>query len=612
MFIGLFAYVAIAGSSVNAQNVERIEPPFWWTGFKVNELQLLLYGEDISNYRITLDHPGVKLKEVVNVESPNYLFIYLDITHEAQPGVMDITFRDKNNGSFVVEYELKQRDPGAFYHEGFDSSDAIYLLMPDRFANGNPAIDNVAGMLEKSDRNDPVGRHGGDIQGIIDNLDYIADMGFTAIWHNPVLENNQPNYSYHGYAITDFYKVDARLGTNEDYLRLIREAEERGVGIIKDMIFNHCGSKHWWMDDLPTSDWINQWDEFTRTSYRGTTIVDPHAAEADFDLMNRGWFDRHMPDLNQENRLLADYLIQNSLWWIEYSGISGIRVDTQFYPCQRFMADWGWRVMYEYPYFNIVGEAWLPKASLVSYFQGGKLNHDGYNSHIPSVFDFPLYDAVINAFNEEHSWNKGLIKLYDALAEDFLYPDPYSLVVFGDNHDTDRLFTSLNENIRSLELVITFLATTRGIPLMYYGTEILMTGLESSGHGYIREDFPGGWEDDKVNSFNRTGRSNIQNRAHDFISMLFNYRKQREVLHYGYLKHFVPENNVYVYFRYNDNETIMVVLNNSEQDQVIELSRFAEAINGFSSGSDIISNRSYKLEGTWEIPAKTPMVLDLY
>lgn len=605
-----FVAFLIFGNAVGQQAPERVEPPFWWADMYHTELQIMVYGEGIGSTRLEIKGDGIKVKEVTAVESPNYLFVYLDLSN-AKPGLFKMNFLSEGIIKYTADYELKQRDEGSAYRLGFNASDAIYLLMPDRFSNGDLTNDNIEWMTEKTNRSDADGRHGGDIQGIINNLDYISDLGFTSIWHNPVLENNQPKYTYHGYAITDFYKVDARLGTNEDYKRLVNEAEKKGITIIKDMIFNHCGLYHWWMEDLPSKDWVHEWDEFTRTTYRGTTIVDPHVAEADLDLMLKGWFDKWMPDLNQRNRLLARYLIQNSVWWVEYSGINGIRMDTQPYPYKDFMAEWAKYVMLEYPNFTIVGEAWLPYPSLVSYYQGDALNFDGYNSYLPSVFDFPLYYAVISAFNEKDSWDTGLIKLYNSISQDFLYPNPYELIVFGDNHDVDRLFTSLQENISRMKLALTFIYTTRGIPMMYSGTEILMTGLEHKGHGQMRQDFPGGWPADPVNAFKLAGRNKQQNDIWNHVSKLLNYRKQKEVLHYGWLKHFVPVENIYVYFRYNENETVMIILNNNEKDMQLNMSRFAEATRGYNQATDILTGKSFKDFKTWTIPAMAPMVLEL-
>lgn len=590
---------------------ERVEPPFWWTDMKSNSIQLLVYGKNIASYQTALKHEGITLDSTLLVTNPNYLFLYITIHATAKPGNVAIEFTRKGARKITHAWELKKRQAGSAERKGFDQSDVIYLLMPDRFSNGDPGNDNIPGMLEKADRENPLGRHGGDIRGMINQLDYLSDLGITAIWHNPVYKNNQEKESYHGYAITDFYKTDPRLGSIEEYRNFVNEAGNKGIKVIKDMIFNHCGANHYWIKDLPTPDWIHQWPQYTKTHYRGTTIVDPHAAQADIDIMLQGWFDRHMPDLNQKNSLLADYLIQHSIWWIEYTGISGIRIDTQPYPYKEFMAEWAEKVLYEYPDFSLVGEAWMPKASLVSYYQGNALNHDGYNSHLNSVFDFPLYYAINKAFNEKSGWDTGLIRLYDALAEDFLYPDPYRLVVFGDNHDLDRLFTSLNENLDRLKLTMTFLLTTRGIPSIYYGTEILKTGLEHTNHGNIRTDFPGGWPGDAENAFTREGRTQEQNEAFDFIRKLLQYRKNNQVLQFGKLTHFIPENNIYVYFRTLLSKRVMIILNSNDKPMQLNLDRFKEMTGDFTSGTDILSGNQLNLRGILNIPANISMVIEM-
>ncbi len=605
-----FIILLVSFQSIAGNLPERVEPPFWWADMFHKELQIMVYGEDIGLTRVKIDHPGITVKEVVAVESPNYLFIYLDLTN-AQPGRFDIEFVSGRRTRYTYNYELLERRENARYHQGFDNSDAIYLLMPDRFANGNPTLDNLPGMLENVDRTNPDARQGGDIQGIINHLDHIAGMGFTAIWINPLLENNQPHYSYHGYATTDFYNIDARFGGNEDYSRLVKEAESKGLKIIKDKIFNHCGHHHWWMQDLPTSDWLNKWDEFTRTSYRMSTIIDPYFAQSDYDIMMDGWFDTNMPDLNQRNRLLATYLIQNSVWWIEYSGIHGIRMDTQPYADRFFMADWAAYVMAEYPNFNIVGESWSGVPALTSYFQGGKVQHDGYDSNIPAVFDFSLYDAIGMAFQEEQGWSSGMMRLYNSLAQDFLYANPYNMVIFGDNHDTDRIFTRVGEDMDKLKMAIAFLVTTRGIPQFYTGIETLESAREHEGHGKLRVTFPGGWPDDPVNAFTRQGRTTQQNEIVDYLTKLLNYRKEKDVLHYGWLKHFVPENNIYVYFRYNDEEMVMVVLNNNAREMELDTRRFQESTHGYNMGRDIISGQVFRGFGTWRIPGNSALILEL-
>ena len=606
----LLAFFLLSGIGLEARTPAaptRVEPPFWWADMHHTELQIMVYGKDISATRVEINQPGVVLREVVKLDSPNYLFLYLDLS-DAAPGSFPINFYSGRRLQLTYNFELRQREAGSRYRQGFDASDAIYLLMPDRFSNGNTANDNIPGMHEGVDRANPNGRQGGDIQGIRNHLNFLHEMGFTALWLNPVYENNQPRYSYHGYAITDFYRVDPRLGTMDDFIHLVRDARAKGMDIIKDMIFNHSGDRHWWMADLPARDWLNQWPEFTRTSYRMTTILDPWAAQSDLDRMVDGWFDTHMPDLNQRNRHLALYLKQNSVWWIELTGITGIRKDTQPYPDKDFMSDWGKYVMSEYPRFNIVGEAWSGVAAITSYFQGGKVNHDGYNSHIPSVFDFSLYDEIGQAFEEEAGWGTGLMRLYNALALDFLYANPFNLVIFGDNHDTDRFFTRVGEDTRNLKMALTFLATTRGIPQIYTGTELLKTAFEHDGHGIMRSPFPGGWPGDTQSAFTPQGRTPQQNEVVDLMRQLFNFRKNNPVLHFGQLMHFVPENNVYVYFRYDAHDRIMVVMNNNEQEVNLNMQRFKEGLKNATEAQNLITGEVTKQFDTWKIPAKAAQV----
>ncbi|HSV89242.1 MAG TPA: glycoside hydrolase family 13 protein [Bacteroidales bacterium] len=605
-----FALCLIPGLLLEARTPTtpaKVEPPFWWADMYHEELQIMVYGKDIALTRVEINQPGVTLREVVKLDSPNYLFLYLDLS-DAAPSSFPINFFLGRRLQHTYNFELRQREEGSRYRKGFDASDAIYLLMPDRFSNGNTANDNIPGMLEGVDRANPNGRQGGDIQGIRNHLGYLHELGFTALWMNPVYENNQPRYSYHGYAITDFYKVDPRLGTIDDFVGLVKEARAKGMDIIKDMIFNHSGDCHWWMADLPAADWLNHWPEFTRTSYRMSTIVDPWAAPSDHKRMVDGWFDTHMPDLNQRNRHLAIYLKQNSVWWIEHTGITGIRKDTQPYPDKEFMSDWGKYVMSEYPNFNIVGEAWSGLPAIISYFQGGKKNHDAYDSHIPSVFDFAIFDEIGLAFEEQEGWNSGLMRLYNALAMDFLYANPFNLVIFGDNHDTDRFFTRVGYDIRNLKMALTFLLTTRGIPQIYTGTELLKAAYERDGHGKMRSPFPGGWPGDPVNAFTPQGRNEQQNQVIDLMRTLLRFRKNTQALHFGRLMHFVPENNVYVYFRYDDENRIMVVMNNNDQEINLNLNRFREGLKNATEAQNLISGDVTTRFDVWNIPAKSAQV----
>ena len=606
----LLTFSITAITSVNAQ-IDHVEPPFWWAGMKNPNLQLMVHGKNISSTKVVLDYEGVVLKSVTSIENPNFLFIDLQLSPDVIPGKFDIYF--KNDGKTVESYlyEVKKRQPGSAQREGFKNSDVMYLIMPDRFANGNPGNDYIEGLKEKPNRKEPYGRHGGDIRGIIEHLDYISDMGFTAIWLNPVLENDQPEWSYHGYATTDFYEVDRRFGSNEDYRKLGILAKEKGIKMIMDMIFNHCGSEHWWMKDMPSSDWINFYPEFKITSHRRTVNQDPYASGSDIKRMIEGWFVPAMPDLNLRNPFLATYLIQNSIWWIEYVGLAGIRMDTYPYSDKHIMSEWNKKVLEEYPDFNIVGEEWSLNPSIVSYWQKGQENKDGYNGNLPSIMDFPLQNALSKGLTEKEDWGTGLIRLYEALANDFLYPDPDNLVIFPDNHDMSRFYMQVGMDVNLFRLGIVYILTTRGIPQIFYGTEILLTHKESNSHGHIRKDFPGGWEGDKVNAFTGKGLLKKEIEIQNFFKKLLNWRKGNPVIHTGKLTHFVPENGVYVFFRYNMDKKVMIVLNKNKENFHLKLDRFNEILDENPKGKDVLSERVYDLSNEIVLPALTPLILEL-
>jgi glycosidase len=451
-------------------DILRVEPPNWWTGFRETGLQLMVYGNQISMYQPSVAYPGVTVERIEKDDSPNYLFVYLDIAPETEPGTFEIVFSGKGL-TLTHPYELKPKNPDPAWARGFDTSDAIYLITPDRFANGDPGNDNIEGMGDPADRGDPDGRHGGDIQGIIDSLDYIRGMGFTAIWLNPLLENAMPEVSYHGYSTTDFYAVDPRYGSNELYRNMVAKARSMGVGVIMDMIVNHIGSEHWWMDDLPSKDWLNFQGDPKITSHEHITEQDPYASDHDTRMYSDGWFVDSMPDLNQRNPLLADYLTQNALWWIEYLGLSGIRMDTYPYPDKQYMAEWTRRVMLEYPHFNVVGEEWTDNPAAVAYWQRGAQNRDGYISYLPSLMDFPLQNALrwglVTAEDSkmEDLRPGGLIYLFRVLANDFVYADPGALVIFPDNHDMSRIFSQLGEDYDLWRMAMAYVLTMRGVPL---------------------------------------------------------------------------------------------------------------------------------------------------
>ncbi|MEJ2593604.1 MAG: glycoside hydrolase family 13 protein [bacterium] len=601
----------LAVISVNLTAQIRVEPPSWWTGMKNKNLQLMIHGENISQTRALIDYPGIEIRQTIYVESPNYMFLNLKLDENTQPGNFDIVFKKGKKTVNTYQYVLNKRVSDPKLYQGFDNSDVIYLLMPDRFANGDLSNDNVEGMLETLNREDPLGRHGGDIKGIVDHLDYLVDLGVTALWINPLLENNMPKQSYHGYAITDYYKVDPRYGTNEDYLNLVRIAHSKGLKIIMDMVANHAGTGYYWNDDLPMQDWYNQWPEMTKSNFRGTAQIDPHGSCADYDRMVRGWFDVTMADLNQHNPLLAEYIIQNTIWWIEYLGLDGIRQDTYQYAYKDFMAEWMKRILEEYPDFNVVGEVWLNYPSMTSYWLDNTNNEDGYRSYLTNLFDFPLMMAVDKAFNENDGWDTGLSRLYELLAQDFLYSCPMDIVTFTDNHDGDRFFTKMQEDIRKFKMGMAFYMTVRGIPHIYYGGEILMTGREHDGHGYIREDFPGGWPDDERNAFTKAGRTPLEEEAFSFTKKLLNWRKNNEVVQFGKFTQYLPENNVYVYFRHNKEGAVMVMLNNAEEERSVDMARFTTNLDGYTKGRSVLTGKLFESLDEFVVPAKSPMIIEL-
>ncbi len=597
---------------LQAQNrIERIEPPNWWAGMQEPTLQLMLYGESIGGFTPEIDYPGLLISKVIKVPNANYLFIDLKMEPTIAPGTFTINFKEGNTVVEAHSYELRAREENAALREGFNNADVMYLITPDRFANGNPLNDELPELQEKLNRQFKGGRHGGDLQGIIDHLDYIVDLGFNAIWLNPVLENDMTEYSYHGYSTTDFYQVDPRFGTNEDYKKLADLARSKDVKLIMDMIVNHCGLEHWWMKDLPTEDWINQWDEYTQTNHRKSVLQDPYVSEIDHKVFTDGWFVPTMPDLNQRNELLGNYLIQNGIWWIEFLGLAGIRMDTYPYPDMDYMTEWTRRVMEEYPHFNVVGEEWYDVPTIVSYWQKDKENPNDYTSFLKSLMDFPVQKAMVDALVAEESFSTGWIDLYEMLAQDFLYPDPSELVVFPDNHDMSRVFTQLNEDYGLFQLAIAFVLTTRGVPQIYYGTEILMKNPGTSDHGIIRSDFPGGWEGDQVNAFTGKGLTNQQKEAQTFTKKLLQWRKNAPVIHHGKLTHFLPQNGVYVYFRYDDTDKVMVILNKNENEVALELERFAEMLEGVASGKNVLSGKVVEITTTVKVPGKSPLILDL-
>ena len=577
-------------SLIEKHDISRIEPLNWWVGFKNPKLQLLVHHTNISERTPEISYQGVSIENVHKADSPNYLFIDLIISKRTIAGKFNIIFKEENKDDLVYTYELKSREKLSKEYKGFDSSDAIYLITPDRFSNGNPENDIVETLKEKTiDRKDNYARHGGDIKGITNHIDYIEDLGFTAIWPCPLLTNDMPQGSYHGYAMTNFYEIDPRFGTLKQYKELSTKLAEKGMKLIMDQVANHCGLEHWWMKDLPFKDWINYQDNYLdnidtwdgsksiTTTHRRTTNQDMYATEIDKKSMSEGWFVSAMPDLNQRNPFMAQYTIQNSIWWIETANLSGIRQDTYPYPDKHFMSRWAGDIMNEYPNFSIVGEEWTNNPLLIAYWQQGNPNKDGYNSNLKSPMDFAMQENIVKGLIEEEDWGSGLINIYRGLANDFAYVKPKDIMIFPDNHDMSRIFTQLGGDIANTKMALSYLLTLPRIPQIYYGTEILMNDFDKPGdHGLIRTDFPGGWDGDEVNAFTGEGLSDEQKDMQSFVKKLLNYRKNSQAIHEGKTMHFAPENGIYVLFRTHEDEILIHIINKNKNKVQLNLKRFEE------------------------------------
>lgn len=576
--------------TVEYRDIERVEPANWWVGFKNPELQLMVKHPNIVGALPKINYPGVSIKKVNKADSPNYLFIDLAIDKSTKAGKFNIIFKFENGTEKIHTYELKSRLIPAENYVGFNSSDVIYLITPDRFSNGDPANDIHENLLEKTiDRTNDYARHGGDIKGITTHLDYIENMGFTAIWPCPLLTNDMPSGSYHGYAMTDFYEIDPRFGTMKEYLELANKAKEKGMKLIMDQVANHCGLEHWWMKDLPFKDWVNyqknyednvdSWDmKATITSnHRRTSNQDIYSSAKDEEEMSDGWFVSGMPDLNQRNPFMAKYIIQNSIWWIETAGLGGIRQDTYPYSDKEFMSNWAGAIMEQYPNFSIVGEEWSYNPLIVGYWQRGANNRDGYKSNLKSPMDFPMQRQIVNALNDGESWDTGLVKIYEGLANDFHYATPKDLMIFPDNHDMSRIFTQLKEDVVNTKTALGYMLTIPRIPQIYYGTEILMNDTANPGdHGLIRTDFPGGWEGDVVNAFTGEGLTDAQKDMQSFVKKLLNYRKNSKAIHDGKTVHFAPLDGTYLLFRIIEGETVVVIINKNDNPITIDLAHYDE------------------------------------
>ncbi len=591
--------------------VQRIEPTFWWTDMKNNTLQLMLYGSGISNASIKINYPGVTISDKQLTDNTNFVFLYINIANNTKPGKFNIELK-RGRAKQILAYELKARRTDSANRKSFTEADAVYLLMPDRFANGNAANDSVKGYLQGVNRSIPGARHGGDIEGIINNVPYIADLGATALWTTPLFDNNDVNYSYHHYGCSDYYKIDPRLGTNEDYERLSETCHANNLKLIIDVVPNHCSSAHWWMTDKPANDWFNEWSQYTSSNYRMTVWTDPHASKSDLQHLTKGWFAPNMPDFNLKNKLLFDYLAQAYIYWIEYANIDGIRVDTYPYNDIRVAAQFIQTIRNEYPAMNVVGECWVKTPAEIAYYQSGNNNKDGFDSRLQSVMDFCLKDVLTSSINETEGWESGMARFYAHYAQDFVYPNTNLIMNFLDNHDIDRFSTAVKRDVAKYKMGLALLMTARGYPQIYAGTEIMLDGIAGNYEGH-RFDFQGGWSSDKRNAFTAEGRTAEENEIFNYTRTLLNYRKDNPVLQNGEMKQFIPYDGIYVYFRYNKTKKVMVVANNNVTDKTLELNRFDEMLgsNSQTSAKDIVTGKNFVFSTTMNIPSKTVLILGI-
>lgn len=612
--LSLLASLAATAAKPSSPQINSVEPPYWWTGMANDTLQIMLSGPRIGLTETSMKpYEGVSLIESVRLDSPNYLLLYLTVSDTAKPGVLDFTFSDGKKKA-ALRYELKERSK-AVKAQGFDASDVLYLIMPDRFARSGATTDAEASRgLEYAvevDRADLNARHGGNIAGMEQHLGYIDSLGVTAIWVNPVLENDMPGGSYHGYATTDYYRIDPRFGTNGQWRDFVGKAHDRGIKVVMDMIFNHSGSNHPWMKDMPSRDWYNFPDSAVTTNFRLSTLHDPYVSDYDKKRTVDGWFVTAMPDLNQRNPHLRRYLSQNSIWWIEDSGIDGIRMDTYPYADERAMASWIDDVMSEYPGFNIVGECWYGNEGGEAYWQrGSKVNPNG-DPRLPTVMDFVLSIKARDAFKGQTDRLEGLNTIYDHLALDYLFPDPTHILTFLDNHDTDRFLLEEPDDLGWWKQAITFLLTSRGIPQIYYGTELLMNGTRAAGgDGNVRRDMPGGFPGDKTDAFTAAGRSDKQNEAFDFIQKLLQWRRGNEAIARGSLKHFMPENGLYVYQRRSGDKEVTVILNGNDSPVTTTMERTLEILPYGSQRRDMLTGETITISPEMTFSPRQILILE--
>ena len=589
--------------------VDKIEPTDWFVGMKNPSLQLMVYGKNIREAEFSVDYPGVRVDSVVRLNSPNYLLVYLNVK-DAKAGIMKLKF-----GRSMVKYQLKNREMSGDDRKGFTNADVLYMLMPDRFANGNPKNDRIKGLRDQLvNRNEPSLHHGGDLEGIRQHLNYFNQLGVTALWLTPVLENDRPadqnKYStYHGYATTDYYRVDPRLGTNEEYKELVKEAHAKGLKVVMDMIFNHCGDYHPWNLDAPSKDWFNSPHYGLQTSYKLSPVLDPYASKIDMKETVDGWFVASMPDLNQRNPYVLKYLIQNSEWWIETVGIDGIRMDTYPYADRKAMSEWARTLDTEYPNFNMVGETWVTEPAYTAAWQkDSKLVKD--NSYLKTVMDFAFYDRINLAKKEEtDAWWNGLNRVYNSLCYDYLYANPSSVMAFIENHDTDR-FLGDGKDVKSLKQALGILLTMNRIPQLYYGTEVLMNGTKAVTDGNVRKDFPGGFPGDTHNCFIREGRSADENAMFDWESKLLHWRQGNEVISKGKQTQFVPYAGVYVIARQYQDKNVMTILNGTSKNAELQIARYHEIIGSHRTAKDIITDANVDLNNNIKLGPRETLIIE--
>lgn len=591
--------------------VEHVEPLSWWTGMET-PLQLLIYGPGIGECDLAVaGGEGVAVEELHRADSPNYLFADIRIDPSAAPGEyrLILTCGKKR---LVVPYRIEARCEDSRMRESFTTADMVYLLMPDRFADGDPSNDSTPDTAEQADRDECFGRHGGDLKGMIDHLDYIADLGATTVWPTPLLLDDEPQGSYHGYACADYYRIDPRFGDNELYRTFVEEAHRRGLKVVMDIVTNHCGISHWWMKDLPFADWVHRFPEFTRTNNLFSTNMDPHASKYDLALQESGWFDYSMPDMNLDNPFLLRYFQQWAVWWIEFAGLDGLRVDTYPYNEKEPMSRWCAAVRREYPKINIVGECWTASIPQLAYWQAGNDNKDGFDSHLPTIMDFPLRDALCAALpTDSLRWGEGMIRLYNVFSHDFVYKDPSSMLIFAANHDTERIGDVLRGNPERLKLSMVLLATLRGIPQIFSGDEMMFRSKDlSQGHGGLRVDFPGGWADDPVNLFDPAQRDPEQTELYDFTKRLFRWRQTKPVIHSGHMLHFAGFDNTYAYFRYDDTDAVFVFINNSRGRKQVPWSHYAEIAEGLHDGMNVLTGAPCAVDDATVVGPREALVVE--